>query len=364
MRRSERFSLKVLLVTLSMVALFWGGSFSNSLQGASFAGLVSTVTGERVMIILKDGSEVLGELVEETEDSISVKSVFGVTTIDSSRIEEIIRGAEVDRREFLKREKSANRRGSAKAFLDLARWASERGLDSQSRSAYQRALELDPGNEAAKIALGWGQTADGSWKNPAEVKAMVAKGWNLTAGRLTAPSSGSGETDGAEETSGEKASGDIPTPVIPEVSRIPDTVSEKLSPEALKRREKELERRRKNREKFEEKKRREYEGVPWPSRSKIKSRNWLIECNSTPEVARTYQWIMEALSATLSKFFKAKDVRRQKPVVKIYRNHDEFMLKTGMGGGVGGFYQPSSQNVVAYHGTFGRHGDDIHRPCP
>jgi hypothetical protein len=65
---------------------------------------------------------------------------------------------------------------------------------------------------------------------------------------------------------------------------------------------------------------------------------------------------MEALSATLGKIFKAPDVRSQKPIVKIYRNHDEFMLKTGMGGGVGGFYQPSSQNVVAYHGTFGLTG--------
>jgi hypothetical protein len=82
----------------------------------------------------------------------------------------------------------------------------------------------------------------------------------------------------------------------------------------------------------------------------------VIECNSTPEVARTYQWIMEALHATLSKIFKSPDVRSQKPIVKIYRNHDEFMLKTGMGGGVGGFYQPTTQNVTAYHGTFGLTG--------
>lgn len=307
--------------------------------------------GERVIVVLKDGSEVIGELVDETETEISVKSVFGVTTIESSRIEEVIRGEEVDRREFRKREKSANRRGSAKAFLDLARWAAERGLDTQSKSAYQRALELDPENEPAKIGLGWGQTSDGVWKKPGEVKELISQGWSLVGGKLSSPKESTGRP-----VSGGKPAADQPDPVTPELTPNPSSVVEKLSPEKMKRREKEMERRREDREKFEEKKRREYEGVPWPSRSIIKSRNWTIECNSIPEVARTYQWIMESLSVTLSKFFKAKDVRRQKPVVKIYRNHDEFMLKTGMGGGVGGFYQPSSQNVVAYHGTFGLTG--------
>lgn len=307
--------------------------------------------GERVIIVLKDGSEVVGELVEETETEVSVKSVFGVTTIESSRIEEVIRGAEVDRREFLKREKSANRRGSAKAFLDLARWAADRNLTSQSISAYQRVLELDPENEVAKVALGWGQTSDGSWKKPSEVKELIAKGWDLSAGKLSEPGSRGDSSGGAE-----KPATNNPPPTIPEATPGPGITAEALSPEQKKRREKELEKRRENREKFEEKKRKEYEGVPWPNRSIIKSRNWQIECNSTPEVSRTYQWIMEALSSTLGKFFKAKDVRRQKPVVKIYRNHDEFMLKTGMGPGVGGFYQPSSQNVVAYHGTFGLTG--------
>ena len=323
---------------------------SASRLNATEAGYFFT-QGERVIVVLKDGSEVIGEVVDETETEISVKSVFGVTTIESSRIEEVIRGEEVDRREFRKREKSANRRGSVKAFLDLARWAADRGLEAQSKSAYQRALELDPESATAKIGLGWGQTSDGLWKKPGEVKELITKGWSLDGGKLSAPR---GSNEGS--TSEGKPVDVNPAPVTPEVTSNPGSVVEKLSPEKLKRREREMERRRKDREKFEEKKRREYEGVPWPNRSIIKSRNWTIECNSTPEVARTYQWIMEALSGTFSKFFKAKDVRRQKPVVKIYRNHDEFMLKTGMGGGVGGFYQPSSQNVVAYHGTFGLTG--------
>ena len=273
MRTSENHTTIALLVVW-LGAITCCGLHRDSLLASEYVSSLGVQQGERIMIILKDGSEVLGELVEETEDSISVKSVFGVTTIESSRIEEIIRGAEVDRREFLKREKSANRRGSAKAFIDLARWASERGLETQATTAYQRALELDPNNEAAKIGLGWGQLSDGSWKKPAEVKELIARGWTLSGGSLTAPaSSGVGESQGGAR---KKDVEEAPTPDASSTPAVPESVSEKLTPDALKRRERELERRRKDREKFEEKKRREYEGVPWPSRSKIKSRNCTI----------------------------------------------------------------------------------------
>ncbi len=308
--------------------------------------------GERVIVVLKDGSEVIGELIEEDDDSISVKSVFGVTSIETSRIESVIRGPEVDRREFAKREKSANRRGSAKAFIDLGKWATQRGLTDRARDAFERALTLESENEEARIGLGWGQTSEGEWKTPSEVASLMKKGWSLDAGKLSPPLQG--------RSGNPPVSPPVTPPVVknpkPPQGGTPESVLERLSPEQLERRKRELERRKNNREKFEEKKRREYEGVPWSQRSVIKSRNWIIECNSTPEVARTYQWIMEALSSTLNKFFKSKEVRSQKPLVKIYRNHEEFMLKTGMGGGVGGFYQPSSQNVTAYHGTFGLTG--------
>lgn len=309
--------------------------------------------GERVIVVLKDGSEVIGEVVEETGEKISVKSVFGVTSIEMARVESVIRGAEVDRREFEQRQKRALRRGSAAGWYSLGVWAQERGLEENARSSFEKALEIDPQHEPSKVALGWGKV-DGEWKNPEEAEELVAKGWRRDGSSLLPPKPGTP----VPPKQPEKPDTVQPTPDSSGGGRIstPDSVIGKLSPKEQKRRERELERRRVEREKFEEKKRREYEGVPWPRRSVIKSRNWQIECNSTPEVARTYQWIMEALSSTLGKIFKAPDVRSQKPIVKIYRNHDEFMLKTGMGGGVGGFYQPASQNVVAYHGTFGLTG--------
>lgn len=311
--------------------------------------------GERVIVVLKDGSEVIGEVIEESEEKISVKSVFGVTSIEMNRVESIIRGAEVSRREFEQRQKRAIRRGSAAGWHSLGRWALERGLQDKATNSFQKALEIDPEHEPSKIALGWGKV-EGQWKNPEEAEGLVNKGWRRDGVNLLPPRAGAPAVPKQPEPKKPDIVRPVPDPSSGGRISTPEAFIGKLSPQEQKRRERELERRRQDREKFEDKKRREYEGVPWPHRSVIKSRNWQIECNSTTEVARTYQWIMEALSATLGKIFKAPDVRSQKPVVKIYRNHDEFMLKTGMGGGVGGFYQPDSQNVVAYHGTFGLTG--------
>ncbi|MDE0960167.1 MAG: DUF1570 domain-containing protein [Planctomycetota bacterium] len=309
--------------------------------------------GDRVIVVLKTGDEVIGEVVEENDDKISVKSAFGVTSIQMDRVESVIRGEEVDRREYSQRKKRATRRGSASGWFSLGQWARERGLKLSAREAFEKALQINPEHESSKIALGWGKIED-LWKTPAEAEELIAKGWERDGVLLTPPSGKTPPTPDpvAEPTRKPPVSGTggsaRPT--------TPDSVRRRLGVEEIARREELLEKRRKNRERFEENKRKEYEGVPWSQRSIIKSKNWIIECNSTPEVARTYQWIMEQLYATLGKIFKSPDVRSQKPLVKIYRTHDEFMLKTGMGGGIGGFYNPGSQNVTAFHGTFGLTG--------
>ncbi|HIO65212.1 MAG TPA: hypothetical protein EYN40_00840, partial [Planctomycetes bacterium] len=302
--------------------------------------------GERVIVVLKGGDEVIGEVVEETPDKISVKSAFGVTSIEMNRVDVVIRGEEVDRREYSQRHKRAIRRGSASGWYSLAKWALERGLEQQAHDAFEKTLEIDPEHEAARIALGWGQV-DGEWKTPEEAEALIARGWGRDGKRLIPPR---GNSRTPRRNPSPKPTEPKPDVVKPGRPTIPESVTRRLDPQQQRRREEQLERRRKEREKFEENKRKEYEGVPWSSRSTLSAPHWVIECNSTPEVARTYRWIMEALHATLSKMFKSPDVRSQKPIVKIYRNHDEFMLKTGMGAGVGGFYQPTSQNVSAYHG--------------
>ena len=352
-----KFAVKSLLVRGAM-----GSALALLLSSTMYAailnvGVVSVDTGDRVIVVLKTGDEVIGEIVEENDEKIWVKSAFGVTSIQMDRVESVIRGEEVDRREYSQREKRATRRGSASGWFSLGKWARERGMAQPAREAFEKALEINPEHEPSKIALGWGKVDD-QWKTPTEAEALIAKGWRRDGERLTPPTGGTVPSP-------------VPAPVpVPEPSRkppvpdegtsgrpvAPDSVIQRLAPEEIMRREQLLEKRRKNRERFEENKRKEYEGVPWSQRSIIKSKNWIIECNSTPEVARTYQWIMEGLYYTLGKIFKSKDVRSQKPLVKIYRTHDEFMLKTGMGAGVGGFYNPSSQNVTAFHGTFGLTG--------
>ncbi len=352
---SRRGSMKLLIGALFLLASVFSSCWSGSVLALESIESESRewTAGDRVIVVLKSGDEVIGELVEETDEKISVKSAFGVTSIEMENVQSVIRGEEVDRRELAQRKKRAVRRGSASGWYSLGKWATERGMLEEATAAYENALEIAPDHEPSKIALGWGKV-DGQWKDPAEAQELISQGWTREGERLVPPVGGA-----LKPKPTPKPKPPVTQPGDPGTSRsprTPDSVAKRLTPEERIRREKELERRRKDREKFEEGKRKEYEGVSWSNRSVIKSRNWIIECNSTPEVARTYQWIMEALHNTLGKIFKSPDIRSQRPVVKIYRSHEEFMLKTGMGGGVGGFYNPGSQNVTAYHGTFGLTG--------
>ncbi|MGE4618344.1 MAG: hypothetical protein AAEJ04_00885, partial [Planctomycetota bacterium] len=83
------FTFTPLLLLLSMTSLLAFGQTATLLN-------LSVEDGERVIVVLKDGSEVIGEVVEENDEKISIKSVFGVTSIEMGRIESVIRGAEVD----------------------------------------------------------------------------------------------------------------------------------------------------------------------------------------------------------------------------------------------------------------------------
>ena len=300
---------------------------------------------EKVIVILEDGTELAGTLIDETPDRISIRSAFGVTTILRSKIKEIQRGVNPAQREHRERANRARRKKTAAGWYEVGDWARGMGLETEAMEAFGEAIKLDPDHEPSHLARGEARF-EGKWIDSGRVDDLIAKGW-VRRGADLVPGTGSGEV--------------LPEPDVeaPEPRREGTSLEPRarvLSPEEMARRNRDLERRRKDREKFERKKRKEFEGVPWSSRHVIKSTNYRIECNSTYEVARTYQWIMEALNLTLSGIFKDRSLRSQIPTVFIYRNHDEFMLKTGMNPGVGGFYQPSSQNVYGYHGTFGLTG--------
>ena len=150
---------------------------------------------EAVVVVLKDGTELSGVLVREDDDEIAIRSTFGVTTIDRSRVKEIRRGENPFRRDFEKRFTRAERIGKAKSFSDLGKWAEEKGLEPESARAHQKAIEIDPNWEVSRGALGHARL-DGVWVDAARVAELeeqgyVVKGLDLVKG---APGAGASKT--------------------------------------------------------------------------------------------------------------------------------------------------------------------------
>ena len=111
----------------------------------------------------------------------------------------------------------------------------------------------------------------------------------------------------------------------------------------------------------------EYEGVEWLERHKIRTRHFEVHCNSTYRVAKLYGDLMEIIRYELSKMFHSPIVRVQRAPVFIYKSQEEFLEQDDYGRwggrGLGGYYIPPSQKIVAFHGTFGFTGTTFSVLC-
>lgn len=334
--------MQQLRIVLCVVLALW------TLGGASIA---LGQDSEKAVIVLEDGSEITGQIIEETDDAVVVRSAFGKSTIKRSRIKEIRRGKNPLRTEFLERFERAAKRENVSQLFDLSDWALDNGLIAEQRRALLKIIDIEPNHERARGALGHARL-DGEWVNERRVEELVRQGYRLDGLDLKKRSgAGAGSGNGGTPTPGVEKKD---PPKEPGKTRKP-RVRKELTPEEKKKQEKRRAKKRKEAEEFQRKKEKEYIGVPWSQRHKIKTPRFDIECNSTLEVAKTYQWIMENLYAELSRRFTQKHTRGggRLPVF-IYKTHEEFMQRTGTRHpGVGGFYNILSEQVHCYHGTFG-----------
>lgn len=70
-------------------------------------------------------------------------------------------------------------------LLDLAEWAANNRLKKSASELYEKVVELDGENEAARNALGHKQ-ADGKWMSPTEYRAWLKAGGNKNKGKAKA----------------------------------------------------------------------------------------------------------------------------------------------------------------------------------
>jgi len=98
-------------------------------------------------IVLTDGTKIEGEILEEADWGVKIKTKFGPIDIARRGISRIIKAGESSG-EYAEKAKEL-----AKEHVELAKWCAEKGMAEEAKKHYKMALEFDPGNEQAKSGL-------------------------------------------------------------------------------------------------------------------------------------------------------------------------------------------------------------------
>jgi hypothetical protein len=142
------------------------------------AALVAAWSGAAAgdVFYLSGGATVEGELVQNrgTEIVVKIGSGTGTMTIPAAQVEKIVAAPSP----LVQYRSKAAAAQTAGAHAELARWCATKHLTYESQAEYERVLELDPENGAARAALGYVQR-DGQWlsrQEAADAAAQTAAG--------------------------------------------------------------------------------------------------------------------------------------------------------------------------------------------
>ena len=128
------------------------------------AALLSSAT-EADEIFLKSGGQLSGRIVTRTADKVEIDVGAGRVTVPASSVVRIEEGRSA--LQDYEERAHAIAPGDALAWVALGEWASSKGLGTQAREAYNRALAASPNDPRANAALGNVQV-DGRWVSEAE----------------------------------------------------------------------------------------------------------------------------------------------------------------------------------------------------
>jgi len=133
-------------------------------------------------VFLRGGGRLTGVVVERTKDKVVVETGPGRVTLPMSRVERIVEGR--SSLEMYGERAAALVPGDVQGWTELARWAADHDLLTQSREAWQKALAADPSNPEANAALGRVEV-DGVWMGRED--AYRARGYVPFEGRWVTP---------------------------------------------------------------------------------------------------------------------------------------------------------------------------------
>ena len=150
--------------------------------GPLLAAVLAAAPGWADEIHLKGGGRVSGRIVERTATHVAIETGPGRLTLPISRVERIVEGrSALDSFSERAAELAAS---DTEGWAELARWAEERDLLTQARSAWQRVLATDPGHAQANTGLGR-VPLDGVWMSAED--AYRARGYVSYEGRWLTP---------------------------------------------------------------------------------------------------------------------------------------------------------------------------------
>ena len=116
-------------------------------------------------LFLKSGGRLSGRIVNRTATSIEIDIGAGLITVPTSSVVKVEEGRSA-LQEYEERAASLDA-GNADGWVQLGQWASARGLGTQARQAYERALAASPGDPRANDGLGR-VNVDGRWVSQEE----------------------------------------------------------------------------------------------------------------------------------------------------------------------------------------------------
>jgi hypothetical protein len=103
-------------------------------------------------VYLRGGGRITGEIVEQTEDAVTVNVGAGTLTVGVSSIVRIEKGVS-PAEEYRERAKSIAA-GDSESWRELAHWAASRGLATLAGEAYSHVVAVLPDDPEANRALG------------------------------------------------------------------------------------------------------------------------------------------------------------------------------------------------------------------
>ena len=144
--------------------------------------LIVAVPAFADIIHLKDGGQIEGKVISESETEVQLATKYGVQSIPMEQVKSIEKTPTI--REIYRRKLDELQSDEPDSHYQLGLWCKEQGLDSEAKLQFREALKLDPDHHGSRVELGY-VFYGGKWVHTDEISELIEeKGYVVHDGRL------------------------------------------------------------------------------------------------------------------------------------------------------------------------------------